>query len=148
MVTSPITPSDAGIFIANNLSNTPVASTPGITLCGTSNTFPYLSFVSPGHTSYWRGLIQLSLESSTIHFSISGVGERLCITTAGVSVYGTFSNLSDKRLKFNVKPLTNALDVINPLEPVEYDQTYTLVDEYTTETPQSHQSGFNSSICP
>ena len=40
------------------------------------------------------------------------------------------------------KPLVNALDIINKLEAVEYDQTYDLVDAYTPETPQSHQSGF------
>jgi hypothetical protein len=34
------------------------------------------------------------------------------------------------------------LIIINTLEPVEYDQTYDLVDTYTPETPQSHQSGF------
>ena len=49
---------------------------------------------------------------------------------------------SDKRLKFNEKPLTNALDVINRLEPVEYDQTRDLTDTYTADTPQSHQCGF------
>ena len=49
---------------------------------------------------------------------------------------------SDKRLKFNDQPLVNALDVINKLEPVEYDQTYNLVDHYTPDTPQSHQCGF------
>ncbi|MFM7981938.1 MAG: hypothetical protein ACKPKO_21725, partial [Candidatus Fonsibacter sp.] len=31
---------------------------------------------------------------------------------------------------------------MNKLEPVEYDQTYDLVEAYTPETPQSHQSGF------
>jgi len=34
------------------------------------------------------------------------------------------------------------LNIINKLEPVEYDQTYDLVDAYTPETPQSHQNGF------
>ncbi|MFM7990441.1 MAG: hypothetical protein ACKPKO_65100, partial [Candidatus Fonsibacter sp.] len=42
------------------------------------------------------------------------------------------------RLKFNEKPLINALDVINKLEPVEYDQTFDLVETYTPDTPQSH----------
>ena len=40
------------------------------------------------------------------------------------------------------KPLTNALDVIRQLEPVEYDQTYDLVDQYNEDTPQFHQCGF------
>ncbi len=95
-----------------------------------------------GYTSFWRGLIQFTLETSTFHFSIAGVNERFRITTGGVTVFGTFTNSSDKRLKFNVQPLTNALDVITRLEPVEYDQTYKLVDDYTPETPQSHQSAF------
>ena len=45
-------------------------------------------------------------------------------------------------MKFNEKPLTNALDVIRSLEPVEYDQTYDLADQYNEDTPQSHQCGF------
>ena len=38
--------------------------------------------------------------------------------------------------------LTNALQVIRQLEPVEYEQTYALVDQYNEDTPQSHQCGF------
>ena len=66
----------------------------------------------------------------------------MTLNSSGLSVGGTFVSASDKRLKFNEKPLTNALDVINQLEPVEYDQTYDLVDQYTSDTPQSHQCGF------
>ena len=47
-------------------------------------------------------------------------------------------------MKFNVKPLVNALNVSSKLEPVEYDQAYDLVDEYTYEAPQSHKCGFNA----
>ena len=35
----------------------------------------------------------------------------------------------------------NTLDVISRLEPVEYNQTYALVDQYNEDTPQSHQCG-------
>ena len=49
---------------------------------------------------------------------------------------------SDKRLKFNAKPLTNALDVMNRLEPVEYGQTHDLVAPNTVDTPQTHQCAF------
>ena len=56
--------------------------------------------------------------------------------------FATLVSASDKRLKFNEKPLVNALNVVNILEPVEYDQTQDLVDEYTSDTPQSHQYGF------
>ncbi|MFM7981504.1 MAG: tail fiber domain-containing protein [Candidatus Fonsibacter sp.] len=59
-----------------------------------------------------------------------------------MNVGGTFVSASDKRLKFNDRPLSNALDIIKKLEPVEYDQTSDLVNNYTQETPQSHQCGF------
>ena len=64
------------------------------------------------------------------------------MNSTGVTVSGTFTNSSDKRLKFNEKPLVNALDIINKLEPAEYDQTHSLVDQYTSDTPQNHQCGF------
>ncbi|MFM7986905.1 MAG: tail fiber domain-containing protein, partial [Candidatus Fonsibacter sp.] len=38
--------------------------------------------------------------------------------------------------------MINAVDVINKLEPVAYDQTCDLVDTNTPDTPQSHQCGF------
>ncbi|MFM7988099.1 MAG: tail fiber domain-containing protein [Candidatus Fonsibacter sp.] len=38
--------------------------------------------------------------------------------------------------------MVNALNIINKLEPVEYDQTYDLVEHYTQDTPKSHQCGF------
>ena len=44
-------------------------------------------------------------------------------------------------MKFNAKPLSNALDNINRLEPVEYDQTQDLTEIVTEDTPQSHQCG-------
>ncbi|MFM7985840.1 MAG: tail fiber domain-containing protein [Candidatus Fonsibacter sp.] len=66
----------------------------------------------------------------------------MTLNYSGLSVGGTFVSASDKRLKFNEKPLTNALDIINKLEPVEYDQTYDLKEQNTTDTPQSHQCGF------
>ncbi|MFM7980554.1 MAG: tail fiber domain-containing protein, partial [Candidatus Fonsibacter sp.] len=64
------------------------------------------------------------------------------LKSAGLYLGATLVSASDKRLKFNEKPLVNTLDVINELEPVEYDQTYELVDHYTADTPHSHQCGF------
>ncbi|MFM7981277.1 MAG: tail fiber domain-containing protein [Candidatus Fonsibacter sp.] len=48
----------------------------------------------------------------------------------------------DNTFKFNEKPVTNAFHVISQLEPVEYDQTHDLVDQYAADTPQPHQCGF------
>ena len=45
-------------------------------------------------------------------------------------------------MKFNEKPLINALDVINKLKPLEYDITQDIVDEFNENTPHIHQCGF------
>ena len=45
-------------------------------------------------------------------------------------------------LNLTKKTLVNATDVINRLEPVEYDQTISLIEQYTEDTPQFHQCGF------
>ena len=56
---------------------------------------------------------------------------------------GQLFSASEKRLKFNEKPLVYVLGVINKLVPVEYDQAFVLVHNYTkNDTPQSHQAGF------
>ena len=68
--------------------------------------------------------------------------QNMTLNGTTLSVGGSTVSSSDQRLKFNAKPLTNALDVINRLEPVEYDQTQNLTDTYTADTPQSHQCGF------
>ena len=65
----------------------------------------------------------------------------MSLNHTGLFVIGPYTNSSDKRLKYNEKPLVNALGVINKLVPVEYDQTFDLVDNYTQDTPQSHQAG-------
>ena len=63
------------------------------------------------------------------------------IFTTGLSVNGTTAT-SDARLKFNRKPLVNAIGVINRFEPVEYEQTVSLIEQYTEGTPQFHQCSF------
>ena len=55
----------------------------------------------------------------------------MTLHSSGLYVGGTLVSASDKRLKFNENPLVNAMNVINRLEPVEYDQTYDLVDTFT-----------------
>ena len=60
-------------------------------------------------------------------------GNGLAIDCAAVS--------SDRRLNHNEQLFINALDVVNRIETVEYDQTYSLLDQYTTDASQSHQCG-------
>ena len=56
---------------------------------------------------------------------------KMSLAAGGLYVGGTLVYSSDKRLKWNDKPLVNALEVINQLVPVEYDQTFDLVDKYS-----------------
>ena len=61
--------------------------------------------------------------------------------TTGLTVNGT-TVASDKRLKCNKRPLVNAVGVINRLEPVECDQTLSLLEQCTEGAPQFHQCCF------
>ena len=42
--------------------------------------------------------------------------------------------------------IPNEFKVIIKLEPVEYDQTHKLVDNYTSDAPQYHQCGFGAQL--
>ena len=66
----------------------------------------------------------------------------MTLAASGLYVGGTLVYYSDKQLKFNEKPLVNALGLINRLTAYEYDQTIDIVDKFTKDTPQSHQAGF------
>ena len=60
---------------------------------------------------------------------------KMTLKSAGLYVGATLVSASDNRLKFNEKPLVNALDIIGKLEPVEYDQTFDLVENTHHERP-------------
>ena len=53
----------------------------------------------------------------------------MALNSAALYVGGITVSSSDKILKFNEKPLTNALDVRNQLESVDYDETDYLTEE-------------------
>ncbi|MFM7980213.1 MAG: hypothetical protein ACKPKO_12935 [Candidatus Fonsibacter sp.] len=67
---------------------------------------------------------------------------KMALNINRLAVHGSVKTSSDSRLKFNGRSLTHGLTVINKLEPVEYDQIYELVDQYTPEIPQSHKCEF------
>ena len=85
------------------------------------------------------------IDGHTDNSSISEVGGSGQVNTnlilSGLTLNGT-NVFSVTKLKFNNKPLANALKVIRQLEPVEYEQTYALVEQYNEDTPQSHHCGF------
>ena len=82
--------------------------------------------------------------SSLAWFVNGPAGSSTTLNSASLVVNETTLQSSDKRLKFNEKTLTRAFDVINKLEPLEYDQTLTSVGQYTPDTPQSHHCGYIS----
>ena len=53
----------------------------------------------------------------------------MTLESAGLYLGATLVSARDKRLKFNEKPLANALEVISKLEPGGYEQTYEIVDQ-------------------
>ena len=90
----------------------------------------------------FRGRVIYTNGTNDFQFCInSEFTAKMTVNSSGLSVGGTFVSASGQRLNFNEKPLGNELDVINQLEPVEYDQTRGLVDQYTADTPQSLQCG-------
>ena len=78
---------------------------------------------------------------NSLSWQVGGRGTvNIKLLTTGLSVHGT-AVTSDARLKVNEKPLVNAIGVINRFEPVEYDQTVSLMEQYTDGTPQFDQCG-------
>jgi hypothetical protein len=130
----PTAPTAAGVYIG--LDNT---SAGGIEIC--SSFLQYIDFTVP--SSDFKGRMVYNNNDSSFAWHVGGSGTaKMTLNATALYVGGTTVSSSDKRLKFNEKPLTNALDVINRLEPVEYDQTRDLTETYTADTPQSHQCGF------
>ncbi|MFM7982890.1 MAG: hypothetical protein ACKPKO_26560, partial [Candidatus Fonsibacter sp.] len=91
---------------------------------GTTNQ-TYIDFTKPnvdfrGRNIYTNGTNDFQICTNSVSTA------KMTLNSSGLSVGGTFVSASDKILKFNEKPLTNALDVIDQLEPVEYDQTHDL----------------------
>ena len=101
----------------------------------------YIDFTAVGSSTKGRMMYTRSTDQYDWYIA-SSAPSKMTLKAAGLYVGATLVSASDKRLKFNEKPLVNALDIIARLEPVEYDQTFNLVENYTPETPQSHQCGF------
>ena len=91
-----------------------------------SDSLDYIDFTSPNSDT--KGRFQFNMGTSIFAWYMM-YSERMSLSTAGLTVQGTVTPSSDKRLKFNEKPLVNAFGAINRFEPVEYDQTHNLVDD-------------------
>ncbi|MFM7977961.1 MAG: tail fiber domain-containing protein, partial [Candidatus Fonsibacter sp.] len=123
-------PTAVGVYLQNTvISNNGYA---WMELCGSNSGQAFIDFTTVN--SDYRGRFSFTLSSNQYDWSVwNGTSSptKMTLNSSGLSVGGTFVSASDKRLKFNKKPLSNALNIISQLEPVEYDQTYDLVDQYT-----------------
>ena len=111
-------PTDPGVYIG--LDST---SAGGIEICASS--LQYIDFTIP--LTDYKGRILYGSGSNEFKFAVASSSVKATLNTTGLTVVGTILPSSDKRLKFHEKPIINALDIINKLEAVEYDQTYDLV---------------------
>ena len=104
----------------------------GIEIC--SSTQQHIDFTIAGIA--YKGRMVFNNTDSSFNWHVGGSATaKMTLNPAALYVGGTTVSSSGKRLKVNEKPLTNALDVINRLEPVEYDQTRDLTETYTADTP-------------
>ena len=132
---SVLTPAIAGVHINN------FGGYAHIDLAGSSSGGGYLDFGNAG--ADYKGRMVYRNASNQFEWYINSSGTiRMSLAAGGLYVGGTLVSSSDKRLKFNEKPLVNALGLINRLTAYEYDQTIDIVDNFTKDTPQSHQAGF------
>ena len=130
--TKPTQPSTASMYVG--LDNSTAV---GLEICCSAS--PYIEFTTI-HTDC-KGRWIYTHSDNSFNWQVGGnTTTAMKLLSTGLSVNGT-AVTSDKRLKFNEKPLINAIRVINRLEPVKYDQTIGLIVQYTEDTPQFHQCG-------
>jgi hypothetical protein len=84
--------------------------------------------------------------SSGTNYGIYSIASNAITNFAGffngnVTVTGTFLNPSDLKLKTNIKKIENAMNVINKLNPVEYDYKKEVYGNKLN-LPSNHQYGF------
>ena len=87
----------------------------GLELCATTSA--YVDFTTAN--TDWKGRMLYTFSTVAFEWFIdSNITAKMTLKPAGLYVGGTLVSASDKRLKWNEKPLVNALDIINKLEPV------------------------------
>jgi hypothetical protein len=128
-----LSPTAAGVYLGLD------TSAPGeMEICCSSS--PYIDFTTISND--FKGRIIYNHGDNSFYWPFGGgYTNAMRLLSTGLSVTGTVSS-SDQRLKFNEKPLINAIGVINRLELVKYDQTVIFNRTYTEGTPLFHQCGF------
>ena len=91
--------------------------------------FNIIIFTIPNND--YKGRMQYKHSSSQFECYVGGFGTaKLVLNSTYLTDGGTTVSTSDRRLQFNDQPLTDALEVINRSELVEYDPTCDLADQY------------------
>ena len=113
-VVKPTQPSVAGVYVGLDIS-----AAGGMEIC--CSNLPYIDFTTVG-TDFKARSIYAHADNS-FNWQVAGTTTTaMKLASTGLTVNSTFITY-DKGLKFNVKPLTNALDAISRLETVDYYQT-------------------------
>ena len=118
--TKPTVQSVAGVYIG--LHNVLAGA---MDICCSSSPYIHFTIIT---NDFRERLIYAHTDNSFIWQVCGSETLTMKLISSGLTVNVT-SVSSGKRLKFNDKTLTNALKVIRRLEPVEYEQTYVLVDQ-------------------
>ena len=107
----PLAPTAAGVYMGLD-----TTAADGIEIC--SSSIQYIDFTIPS-SDYKRRMTYNNTDSSFHWFLGGSATTKMTLNFAALYVGGTTVSSSGKRLEFNEKPLTNALDVISRLELVE-----------------------------
>ena len=82
-----------------------------------------------------NGRFTFSISTHQYDWTVSGATVVRSLRSTGLTVGGTLIAACDKILKLNDEPLTNAVDITNKFEPVEYDSVDALYCRYTAISP-------------
>jgi hypothetical protein len=93
-----------------------------------------------------QGQSYLYLDNNNEPKLYSAASTQFLFATNGYAYAVLWNSTSDRRLKKNIKPLSNAIDTIKKLNPVHYDKRYTNNDvcdeECTVEKCYNEEDGF------
>lgn len=124
-----------------------------VTLAGVTSSTLNVTVVSDGHTHTGLTILSTNLDADTCDGQHLGTTSN--VTFNNLSVTGTLTETSDRRLKENIVPITSALDIINNISGVRYNKISTPelteigfiaqeIEEYLPEVVQTDADGFKS----
>lgn len=124
-----------------------------VTLSGVTSSTLNVSIVDDGHTHTGSTIISTNLDADTCDGQHLGTTANVTFNNIGIT--GTITETSDRRLKENITPISNALDIINNISGVKYNKINTPkiteigfiaqeIEEYLPEVVQTDADGYKS----